>query len=258
MDLISIAILERAPELLLHTVRVGAFLTIAPMFSQLRESRLARTVLAIALGIIFFWSSPGMDHRVVSLGDLAAIVFREALIGVLAGFSLRAISAMLMTAGEILSHEMGFSMARIMNPETGSAATPMAMLFESAAFLMILDLNLHHDFLRVIQQSYEFIPVGESFTFAPAFEQLGIMVTSSITLGLRYAMPIYGVLILLTVTLMILARAVQNINLMEFSFALRILLALSSSVYFLREGAPFLAEAIRSMIDRSFLLFAGS
>ena len=73
-------------------------------------------------------------------------------------------------------------------------------------------------------------------------------VARAIDFGLQYAIPIFGVMILLTVTLVVLARAVQNINLMEFSFGLRILLAFVASIYFLVEGAPFLEHVFEIVL----------
>ena len=44
---------------------------------------------------------------------------------------------------------MGFSMSRVMNPETGTAqTTAMAQLFEIMGFMLIFQLNLHHKMLR--------------------------------------------------------------------------------------------------------------
>ncbi|MHC5065524.1 MAG: flagellar biosynthetic protein FliR, partial [Planctomycetota bacterium] len=106
--------------------------------------------------------------------------------------------------------------------------------------------------------SYSFVPIGQEFDFSVVYLNIHEMLRRALELGLMYAAPIFAVMILLTVTLVVLARAVQNINLMEFSFGLRILLALVASVYFLEEGGPFLERVFVAIFSEARLLFAGA
>ena len=71
---------------------------------------------------------------------------------------------------------------------------------------------------------------------------------TSISLALQYAFPVVGVMIVLTVGLVILGRAVPAINLMEFGFGIRIVLALLASAWFLAEGTPFLARSMQHLL----------
>lgn len=262
MDL-SLA-LHYAPFLLLHFVRTGAFFAAAPIFGTQTESRMLRLVLSITLGALFWWVNT--DWAMHAIGPLpidgllhfAGLAAREGLIGFAAGFSLQAIVTVLAVAGEILAHEMGFTMSRIMDPVTGISSTSMAQVFQIMAYLTIFNLNLHHQFIRVIESSFAHVPVGQGFDIAVVYAHLDEMVTASLDFGLRYAAPIFGVMILLTVTLVILARAVQNINLMEFAFPLRILLALNAAVYFLEEGQPFLVKVFGTIFVSARQLFLGA
>ncbi len=257
MDLLDLINPDTVAMFLLYMVRTGAFLFVAPIFGGQGESRMLRMILGISLGFFIWKISDPVILPHMSLTLLAALGVREAIIGLVIGFSLRSIAAMLAVAGEIISHEMGFSMARALNPVTGTQSTPMAQLFESMAYLLILNLDIHHELIRIIRDSYNLVPVGHAFSFEPVYERLRVLIGTTINLGLQYASPVFGVMLLLTVTLMILSRAVQNINLMEFSFALRILLALIASLYFLGEGTPFLVQSFNTLLDMTRELFVG-
>ena len=50
-------------------------------------------------------------------------------------------------------------------------------------------------------------------------------------------------------------RAVPSINLMEFGFALRVLVALGALALFLGEGTPFLLQSFRGILDRAAAMF---
>ena len=243
------------PSLFLHFVRVGAFFVGQPMFGVQSASKTLRLILMVSLGAIFFWVNGMPIVPVSGLGDYGLLVAREALIGFALGFCIRLMTSTLKTAGEILSHEMGFAMAQVVDPATGKSSPVISMLFETVALLLIFELNIHHHVLLSFATVFEVLPVGSSFDMGPVHERLTKGVSDSIELGIRYALPVLGVMVLLTAVLVMLARAVQNINLMEFSFGLRILLALLASIYFLTAGVPFLELIFETFAEHARNLF---
>jgi flagellar biosynthetic protein FliR len=250
--------LTLAPALLLHFVRAGSFLVTCPLFGAQEESRYLRLMLAFSFGAIFWWVG---DHDVPlpdSAFGLGRSVIIESMVGLLAGFCIRLLLAVPQIGGEILAAEMGFAISRIVNPVTGSSSTPIAHFYETFATLLIFATGMHHDVIRVLAASYEAVPVGADFDFELVFERLMPLVDRTIQLGLLYAMPILGLMLLLTVVLVVLSRAVQNINLLEFSFGLRILLALAAAILMLAQSAPFLLRVFRSLLSDAHVIFEGA
>ena len=243
------------PALLLHFVRAGAFFAAVPMFGAQRDSRMLRLILAVSMATIFWW----VGDKIVIVGgglpELMVMAIREAVIGLAAGFALSLMTTALVTAGEIISHEMGFSLSRTMNPETGHSSSVVSQLFQTMGALLILQLNVHHDVLRVLGSSYEALRIGQPFDIGPIFVVLSSLVGKTLLVAMEYAIPILGVMLLLTSVLVMLARAVPHINLLEFTFGVRILLALLSSAYFLVRGAPFLEQVFAEMIGEARLMF---
>jgi flagellar biosynthetic protein FliR len=246
---------DYAVALLLHVVRVGAFFAVVPLFGRQTDSFMPRLVLAISLGGVFWWvgaqrvDAPG---NVLALGGMA---LREGIVGIALGFALSTLTSMLVSAGEIISSEMGFSMARSMNPESGIDATVVSQLLQVLGFLLILHFDLHHDALRILEQTYRACPVGEPFDIEPIWLGLQTLVAGSVELALQYAFPILGMMLLLSVGMVLLGRAVPSINLMEFGFALRVLVALGALAVFLGEGAPFLVQTFRGLLDGAAAMF---
>lgn len=242
-------------SLFLHMVRTGAFVAVVPIFGRQRDSFFLRLVLSTALGAVFWWVG---DQRVAiphHLLALAVISLREGVVGFALGFAVSLLTSMLVSSGEIVSSEMGFAMARTMNPESGADATVVSQLFQVFAFLLILHFNLHHEVLRILADTFHSIPVGSTFDIAPICHGLLTMVSAMLVMALQYAFPVLGVMLLVTVGLVLLGRAVPAINLMEFSFAARILLALLASAWFLAEGTPFLTRSFASLLQGAAALF---
>ena len=106
--------------------------------------------------------------------------------------------------------------------------------------------------------TYEMVPVGHGFDLGLVQLRVSTLVSDSIEYGLRYAVPTLAVMSLLTAALVILARAVPNLNLMEVSWGLRILLAIVASCWFLSEGRPFLLSMYEDMLSKAQVLFRGA
>lgn len=252
------------PGLLLHFVRAGAFLLAMQLFGRQGDSKMARLIITMALAAIMWWVDD--DKLLRELGGEAVIVQGQwlrlgvmcavdASVGFAAGFAVNIISQAMAVAGEIISHDMGFAMSQMMDPVTGRSHTVMSQLLQVIVILTIFALDIHHDFLRVLVVLYEKVPVGQGYEIEPVFENLNSLISFALEFAMRYAFPIMGVLVLLTAVLVMLARAVQNINLMEFSFGLRILVAIFAAIYFLAEGMPFLIAFAGEVVERATNLF---
>ncbi len=238
-----------AVAMLLHLVRTGSFLAVVPLFGRQRDTFFVRLVLAISLATIFWWSAPRAIAVPGGLLEMGVLAGRECLVGFALGFALSLMTAVLIAAGEIVSTEMGFSMARVMNPESGVDATVVSQLFQVFGFLLILHFDLHHEALRILGQTFAACPIGEPFEFTPIWDGVRVLVGSGILIALQYAFPVLAVMLLLTVGLVLFGRAVPNVNLMEFSFTVRVLVALTAATYFLSAGTPYLLRSFAGILD---------
>lgn len=246
---------DYATSMFLHLVRAAAFMAAVPIFGRQRDSFFLRLVLATAFGAVFWWVGDQrvpMPHDLLQLGVTAT---REGLVGLALGFAVSLLTMLLVAAGEVVSTEMGFAMARSMNPESGADATVVSQLFQVFAFLLILHFDLHHEMLRILGDTFRAVPVGGTFDLQPLCQGLLGMVAAMLVMAVQYAFPVLGVMLLVTVGLVLLGRAVPAINLMEFSFAARILLALLASAWFLAEGNPFLLRSFDQLLHSAARLF---
>lgn len=246
---------EHVTSLFLHVTRVGAFVAVAQVFGRQADSVMLRLALAVSLGAVFWWVGDQRIDVPANVLALGVMALREGVVGLALGFALSTLTSLLVSAGEVVSHEMGFALARTMNPESGVDATVVSQLLQVLGFLLILHFDLHHEALRVLEQTFRACPVGEPFAFEPIWHGLSALVSGSVAIALQYSLPILGLMFLLSVGLVLLGRAVPAINLMEFGFALRVLLALFVMAIFLVEGAPFLVQSFRALLDGAREMF---
>lgn len=228
----------------LHVLRAGAFVMALGLMGAQGESRILRLVLSVSIGLLVFAvvrDSAGALHVVEdNLADgilgLAVMVAQEIIVGLALGFSLSLVMLVLVSAGEIMSVEMGFAMARSLNPVTGTNSTVMSQLFQTFGYLIFFSTDLHHDVLRLFHELGQVLPVGVPPDIGLIWMGLRELTAGAIDWGMRFAFPIMAVMMLLTTTMVLLSRAVPNINLMEFAFGVRILLALTAASWFLMDS----------------------
>ncbi|MHC4812336.1 MAG: flagellar biosynthetic protein FliR [Planctomycetota bacterium] len=246
-------------SIMLHLVRVGAFFMALQFFGAQSESKMLRLVLAISLASMFWWI--GGQPTLELSGGLFHLFGRsvvEAVIGFAAGFVISLLAGAMAVAGEMISHDMGFMMSRVMDPVTGRSSPVMSQFFQTIVVLLVFAMDLHHEFLRVLAVAFEVLPVGGGFNIEPVFERMTVLTSDAIELGMRFAIPVMGVLVVLTAMLVMLGRAIPNINLLEFSFGVRILLGIFATSYFISEGTPFLRLIAVHILSGARVLFLGA
>ena len=243
--------------LLLHVVRTGAFFAAVPLFGRQVDTAMLRLVLGLALGAMFWSVGESRVPMPRDLLELGIMVVREGFVGLALGFVIGLLTTVLVSAGEIIATEMGFAMARTMNPESGTDATVVSQFFQVLGFLLVLHFDVHHEALRVLEQTFVACPVGQPYDLLPIWAGIQSLVAGSLAAALQYAFPVLAVMVLSTVGLVLLGRAVPSVNLMDFSFGARVLLALLAAAWFLGEGTPYLLRVFAEIVEGAAAMFPG-
>lgn len=251
------SLLTHVPSFVLHVLRASAFVFFLPGLGQGADARWLRMVLGVSLGAIFWWLGTRSLVLTGGLPHLIGLAMGEVLIGSAIGFAVQLVSAILSVAGEIVAQEMGFTMSQVLDPLSGASTQVVSQFLNLFAMLTMFALDLHHDFLRALASAFAAVPVGSAFDLGLVHERLGVLVPYALEAGVRYAMPVLAVMLVATATLTVLSRAVPNINLMEFSFGGRILVALAMGMLLVSEGMEPLLDSFRAIVSGASRLFAG-
>src|SRR5438876_1117890 len=102
-------------------------------------------------------AAPPLAGDVLSLGGLAA---SELFIGVSIGFAGRLVVAAASFAAELVSLQMGFGLASILDPLQGQHVTVLTRLFDWTVMLLFLALDGHHAMLGAGVESFGVVPPG--------------------------------------------------------------------------------------------------
>jgi flagellar biosynthetic protein FliR len=246
-------VMAQLPWFGLYFTRIGTMIAVVPFFGRRGDSRWPRLMIALVVSLLLYLPRHGVAPGPLPLEPLALglLTGREALLGLGVGFALSGAFAMLRSAGSILGQEMGFGFAQVADPTTGAASTVMAQIVETLVLLSFLALDGLHACLRLFQATLEAIPVGSAFDLGRLVDGLQVVLATGFELAITVAFPVLGVLLVATVTLLLVARAVPQLHLMEIAYSLRILLALLLAAGCLGLVAPELLEGLARVYELS-------
>lgn len=230
----------------LMVVRTSTLVLAAPLLGTGATFSGYKVALIAILSFVLFLALGAPVVTDVTPIELGVLALREVLIGLSLAFMLHAVLLAVMVASELVGHEMAFSMSRQVDPASGANLPLIGRINEICFFMALLAVNGHHWLIRALLESARRAPLGEMH-FNVALPRLVLQqFTQLFTAGLTFAAPMLVLLTLVSLVIALLARAVPHINVMEFSFTLRVGGGLLALYLF----APTLEPALEVLLTR--------
>ena len=214
-------------RLLLAAMRAGMVLLMLPVAGGEGVPAPLRVVLSLVLGALLAGFPEGELPRGVS--DLALAAGREIVIGLAIGFVCRVLLAAPALAGDMIAQEIGLKMAEDVDPMTRVPSTAPSRIYETALLLLFLVSNGHHDVIRALHGSFAAFPVGGR-DLPAGLPGLVTSLSACMRLSVMIAAPLLAVLMVGSLSLALLARAVPDLHVMTFGYPLRLLATLFAAL----------------------------
>jgi len=181
------------------------------------------------------------------LPGIAVLAASEFAIGYIFGLAVDLFFAAVQWAGQALAQQAGLSLGAILDPLSGAGGSALAEFKYLIALGVFLGANLHLELVAVVGQSFNSVPVGATLQWDRVGEQLVLGLGSTMwQLGLRIVLPAMLGVLLVTVGLAFVSRAVPEINVFLFGFGLQALVCL----WLLYLALPFVVDLMREGIER--------
>lgn len=214
----------------LYLIRTGALVMSTPLLGSRVGFSGFKVAILISFSVVMFLATGGLG-RADELASLPAAAYgmlamRELAIGLFLGLLLQLAVLTARTAGEVISLEMGISMAAQVDPDSGGSSPLLARFYEESFLIAMFMVGGHHEVLRSLAESFERAPVGELHLDAGLASVATTMLGQMLSAGLAFAAPIMILLALVSVGLGLIARTVPQVNVLEMGFTLRIGVAL--------------------------------
>ena len=205
-------------------VRPGMLVVGTPFLGAVYAPPQARVGLTILLALVL---APFV-HLPATLtgGSLGLVVLREMAIGLALALAIRAVVFGAEFAGHFCGYQVGLSMGSMLDPQSGVRNDILVVLYSSLASVICFMTNAHHLLLRALADSYTALPIGLGGVSGSLVTSVSHLLGLVFVMGVRLALPVIIVLLLVELALGLVARVAPSLNVLVAGAPVRVIVGL--------------------------------
>lgn len=198
---------------LMAFIRITGLLQAAPLWKMTAVPIPVRVALAAVLALILGPLVPADPAAVTWSGPMMAVrAISELMLGLAMGFGCTLLLGILDLAGTLLGMNAGLGIATQFDPMTGGNSLVLTRLTASAGFLVFLALDLHHQLLLGLTDSFLIAPPGSGLLLPSAGMGLSQVMGGLFADSMRIAMPVVAAVLIFNLVSALVTRFAQQMN----------------------------------------------
>jgi flagellar biosynthetic protein FliR len=209
------------PTFVFVSARLGGMMLAAPLWSMSVMPRRVRAAITVLLAMLLLPTTPRVELSGEFL-DLPIPLAMELVVGLAIGLTAAVIVQGVALAGEVVSLQMGLSIANILSPDPDLQVPALGQLKTLLALLLYVGVGGHLILLQGLAESLRVLPPGRPLDFVPGAGAATQLFGSLFSCAVHAAAPAMVTLLLANVALALLSRAVPQLNAMMVGFPLTI------------------------------------
>lgn len=223
MITLPITVIE-AQTLLLVGIRLGIILFMLPFFDGNYIPNTVKFPLVAILSLVFVYyvKIPTQTMPNFSVFFLILLIFKEVLYALTISICTKIIFTAVRIGLEFANIQIGFSMSTIIDPSSGVSAGAITNFFYLMALLSFILFNGPIVLLRSLAESFSILPIGEFTLHSNLAEDVVHYSGRMFYLGFKIAAPVVSAIIVITLAMALIGKAVPTMNLMLFAFPIKI------------------------------------
>ncbi|MGA2434959.1 MAG: flagellar biosynthetic protein FliR [Bryobacteraceae bacterium] len=212
---------------LLVLARVSGALVFVPLPGVTAGPKPARAALALGFTFALFPLWPRALPAEPSIGLLVVWIAAEAAFGITVGLAVAFLTESMLVAGQLLGQQAGYSYAATIDPLSQNDSNVLIVFAQLLAGLLFFSLGLDRQILRIFAQSLSAYPPGTYLPNLRTAEAIIRLGSGTFETGLRMAMPVIVLLVLVDISLALLGRINQQLQLLTLAFPVKMLAMLA-------------------------------
>lgn len=195
----------------LCAARISGFVVASPFPGEnVGATQRAGLVVALSLSAAAFAPAGAAPSELGA--RLAVAALAEVACGVVIGLAVRFVMSAAEVLGALAAQATALSTPSVLNPTIESHDSPLARAVGLVAMLLALAAGAHRVALSYLLASFRSLPVGAPISFAPTASQAVDLAGAALAVGLRLAMPIVAVSLVVQLALAMIARAAPSLQ----------------------------------------------
>ncbi len=218
--------LSKMYAFLLVLARVGGLIAFLPIPAFRDAPMIFRAVLAFVATIALFPVWPHLPDAYPSIGQLTVWAFSEAGFGLTAGLAVAFLSEGFQVGAQVLGMPAGFGYASTIDPNSQADSSVLQVITMLTTGLLFFSLGLDRQVIHILGASFQKYPAGSWSMQSSSFDSIIHLGAGMFSLGLRVALPVVALLLLIDVALALLGRMQQQLHLLSLAFPIKMMCAL--------------------------------
>ncbi len=210
---------------LLTLARVAGVFVFVPIPGLNSRSNPARIFLSLTLAIALFPYWPKLDAD-LSAWLLAGWLISEAALGIGIGLTVSFVLEAFYVAAQVMGLQAGYAYASTVDPNSQADSGVLVIFMEMVTGLLFFALGLDREVIGIFGRSLEIAPAGTFVLSRGAGAQLLFMAGTMFSTGMRLALPVVAVLLLIDLSLALLGRVNAQLQLLTIAFPVKMLVSL--------------------------------
>lgn len=207
--------------------RVGAGIMLMPGFSEAYVNIRSRLLIALMISLVLVPAiEPLMPPAPDSVISLSVLILQEMLVGIMIGSIARFCLASLHVAGAVISSQSSLSIASQFDMTQTSQGSTLGNFLSVIATVLMFSLDLHHVMIHALTDSYSFFHIGTWPNLDTVQDDYAHLLSQIFAVGIKLAMPVMIVSLLLYMGAGILSRLMPNMQVFNIMMPAQVLMCM--------------------------------
>ena len=225
------------------TARISGIFTFNPIFSRQNVTTRIKVGATLAFSAVtLMYMGGSVYYHVNGVVGLVFTLLQELAIGLVLGFMMNLVMTVIVYAGDVMDTQLGFGMAKAMDPATGIQMPLFANLYYYMFILYFFIVGGHLKYIELFIMSYDTLPIGFSFT-ADTLNLIYFIANymgTVMVLAVKFAMPIIAAELITEFILGVMMKAVPSIQIFVLNIQLKIVVGLTVLLAIAKPMSDFL------------------
>lgn len=211
---------------LLTLARVAGVFVFVPMPGVSGVVNPARVILSLSITIALYPLWPRVATY-PSAGTMVMWLLVEAALGIGIGLSVAFLSEAFLMGAQAMSMQAGYGFASTFDPNTQADSGVVVVFMQIVTGLLFFTTGLDREVIRIFARSLETYPAGSFVLTRGAAAQVLSMGSTIFSTGLRLALPVIAVMVMIDIALALLGRVNAQLQLTIIAFPVKMLMFLT-------------------------------
>ena len=237
---------------LLLLTRISMFVVVAPFFNTSNTPARVKVGFSAIVSLLLYFvvDFSTLDYSTVT--GYAFLVVREAVTGLIIGFSTYCCNFIMLLAGHMIDMNTGLSMAQEYDPSLRTETSVTGTLYNNFIMILLILSGMHRYIFQTFCDAYKLIPIGGTvFKWDSLFTSTIKFISDVFVIGFRIVLPVFAVIMVLNAILGVMVKVAPQIHMFSVGAQLKIIVGftvLLLTVFLLPDIATFIFKEMKTMM----------